>query len=221
MIDTILSYVAPHYCSGCSKIGSLLCEYCHYDIISDGFSACVLCGGPTGVTGICPVCQVEVARGWCVGERRDALQRLIGGYKFQHMRAAAQPLTELLDARLPELPSEVVVAPVPTIPNHIRRRGYDHALLVARAFARRRGLRLDSSLRRQTSTTQHDVGRVQREAQARRAFRCDQVTYPGATYLLVDDIVTTGATVRHAARALRQAGAGEVWLATLSRQPLD
>ncbi len=222
MLDTLLSFVAPHHCCGCGKSGALLCDNCKYDITSEPFSLCVACGaGLSGVNGLCSRCRPPYQRAWCVAPRQDYLQRLIGNFKFTNTKAAYLPLTGLLDDTLPQLPATTKIVPVPTISAHIRQRGYDHTLLIAKRLGRLRRLPVDLSLRRATSAVQHGSGARQRTKQAKQAFVCTNTLDPDAIYLLVDDVVTTGATVKYAAKTLRDAGARQVWVATISRQPLD
>ena len=145
MIDRVLSFIAPHHCSGCGFEGTLLCDNCKYDITSEPFSACVACGtGIANTHGVCSNCEVPYQRAWCVADRRDQLQRLIGNYKFTNARSAYYPLADLFDASLPQLPANVVIVPVPTVNSHIRQRGYDHMLLIARRFGRLRTLPIDT-----------------------------------------------------------------------------
>ena len=160
-------------------------------------------------------------RAWCVADRRDHLQRLIGNYKFTNARAAYKPLAQLLSDRLPELPAETVIVPIPTVSSHIRQRGYDHMLLLSRHFARLRGLPVDTSLKRATHTTQRGSGARQRARQAKAAFTCTRPLDDSKIYLVVDDVITSGATVKYAAQTLLNAGASTVWVASISRQPLD
>jgi len=164
---------------------------------------------------------VSYSRAWCVGERKDALQRLIGLYKFERVRSAYLVLGDLLVAVLPDLPDDVVVVPVPTVPSHIRQRGYDHTLLLARRLARSKHLKLSKVLIRATDTMQRHTGASQRRSQAERAFIAGQTLDKNTTYLLVDDVVTTGATVNYAAKVLKNAGAGDVWVVAIARQTLD
>lgn len=180
-----------------------------------------MCGRVAASCGVCAACQVPYVRVWCVGERTGELQRLMDGYKFKRMKAAHSPLAQLLHERLDELPATTVIVPVPTIPSHVRQRGYDHTLLIAKALAKRRGLRVSRALRKITTTRQRGADRATRLAQAKEAFRVKGRLDSGQPYLLVDDITTTGATLTYATQALRDAGAAEVWVAVIARQPLD
>jgi ComF family protein len=220
MIDKLLSTVAPHLCSGCGRIGISFCNRCKYDIKEKSFLGCLLCGRASKA-GICTSHQTAYSKAWIVGERQGGLQRLIGGFKFQNMKASAQSLAELLDERLPLLPTDTLIVPVPTAPAHVRERGYDHMLLVARHFARLRGLPLLQIVGRNTMATQHHANRRARIVQAQSAFRADGKVLPDSTYLLLDDVVTTGSTIAEASRVLKEAGANTIWVGAIARQSLD
>lgn len=221
MLDPLLDHIAPHYCCGCNKIGTLLCDNCKYDIITDEYSCCIICSTLTDRRGICRKCSPAYARAWCVGARSDALRRLVDGYKFYNTRSAYGSLAELLFERIGQLPEDVVIVPVPTVPSHIRTRGYDHTLLVARRLAKLQRRRLATSVKRVTCTTQRGASKPERIAQAKVAFEVCDTLDPMLTYLLVDDVTTTGATLEYATRALLQAGAESVWVATVARQPFE
>ncbi|HEY8992840.1 MAG TPA: hypothetical protein VIM37_03260 [Candidatus Microsaccharimonas sp.] len=114
-----------------------------------------------------------------------------------------------------------IFVPIPTTPAHIRERGYDHMLLIAEGLGRLRSLPVEQLLKRDNVLIQHKAGRKQRLIQASTAFRVEGVIDPEAVYILLDDVVTTGATIIEASLLLRQAGATTIWVATTSRQPLD
>ena len=220
IVDKLLSVVAPHLCSGCGQIGATFCDNCKYNIIRVSFLGCVLCE-KLSKNGICDEHKVAFNQAWVVGIRSGALQRLIGGFKFRNMKAASVDLADLLHRRLPILPESTVFIPVPTSPAHMRERGYDHMLLIARDLGRRRHLPVYQFLRRDNVLTQHHASRKERLVQARSAFRVEGAVDPLATYILLDDVITTGATIKQAALLLRGAGANTIWVAATSRQPLD
>ncbi len=217
----MLSVIAPHLCCGCGKVGSTLCGNCKYDIISELKTVCIRCQKPCGERGICGSCRLPYERAWCVGERVGTLQRLIGLYKFERVRSAYKDLGDLLLATVPDLPANVVIVPVPTVASHIRQRGYDHTLLLARYIARKRQLPLRRLLVRVTKTKQRQASAAVREAQAKAAFAVRGDVAKNTVYLLVDDVITTGATVKYAAKALKDAGATQIWAAVVARQTLD
>ena len=137
------------------------------------------------------------------------------------MKASAWDLADLLHRTLPSLPSSAVFVPIPTTSAHIRERGYDHTLLVARQLGHLRRLPVMQVLRRRNSLIQHRAPRRERLLQATTAFRVDGYINPKAIYILIDDVITTGSTITQAALLLKTAGAQTIWVAVTSRQPLD
>lgn len=220
MIDKMLEFVAPHLCSGCGKTGTLLCEHCKYDIINHSLNVCLFCNKSTAKS-ICLNHQTFYGQVWLVGARQGSLQRLIDGFKFQNMKAAARSLAELLDRRLPQLPASTVLVPIPTVSSHVRDRGYDHMLLVAQYLSAMRGFPIERLLARSNAATQHTANREERLVQASTAFTARGTVDPLASYLILDDVVTTGSTIENASRVLAHAGARTIWVGALARQPLD
>lgn len=221
MLDKVLSIIAPHYCCGCGIIGSLLCNNCKYNINQEQKMVCVVCNRPAGTTCLCDNCVAPYEKVWVVGEREGVLQRLIGLYKFERVRSAYRPLGDLLLGVLPELPENTVIVPIPTTFNRARERGYDHMLLIAKYIACVCGLECQQLIRRQTNTKQRQSSAKQRDLQAKQAFVVRGAIDPDVPYLIVDDVITTGATIKYATQALRDAGAKYVWVAVIARQTLD
>lgn len=220
MLDNVLSIIAPHYCCGCGIIGSLLCANCKNNITIEQNMFCVVCQRPTGHTWLCQNCRVPYERAWVVGEREGVLQRLIGLFKFERAKSAYKPLADLLLDILSDLPVGTVVVPIPTTSSRIRERGYDHMLLVAKYVAGVRGLRCQQLVYRQANTKQRQATAKERDLQAKKAFIVKDEIDADTPYLLVDDVMTTGATIKYAAKALRDAGAKHVWVAVIARQVL-
>ena len=221
MFDDLLSTIAPHLCYSCGKTGTILCDNCKYDITSEYFVDCISCGGPAGATGRCFTCNTTYSRGWCVGERSGALEKIVDSYKFYNNYAAHRDLAALLSERIGLLPENCTIVPVPTVPSHIRQRGYDHIYLIAKRLAKLQNRPLQRLLYRRTSTKQRGENRKNRLRQASQAFGARSVSDPERVYLLIDDVVTTGATLQYASKALTEAGAVNIWAAAIARQPLD
>jgi predicted amidophosphoribosyltransferase len=154
-----------------------------------------------------------------VGPRDGALKRLIDRYKFGSAVAAHRECVDVLDRRLPVLPTTLTVVAAPTIPAHVRARGFDHTALIAKALATRRGLAYQRVLaRRGGAGTQHHRNRRERLRWAAEGL---QVIAPAPSdVLLIDDVYTTGATAAACTAALRQAGARNIYIAVLARQEL-
>lgn len=219
MLDRLLEIIAPHYCYGCQKTGYVLCSDCKYDISDESVDACLVCLAPT-LAGICALCRTSYEKAWFVGDRSGVLERTIDAYKFERVKSAATTLAFLLDARLPVLPPDTVIVPVPTVQAHIRQRGYDHTLLVARELSKLRGLRTTQVIKRRSNGVQRGLNKKDRFKQAKSAFYCDALPDTSCPYLVIDDVVTTNATLRYAAQALVDVGAETVWAGVVARQEL-
>lgn len=207
MINRLLSTIAPHYCCGCNKIGTLLCGSCKYYIIDES----VLNYSTNYQKG-------SYQKLWIVGERKDVLQRVIGLFKFERAKSAYKILGDLLLETLPNLPENTVIVPIPTTAQHRRERGYDHMLLVAKYVAKKQQLSCRPLLKRRTSTQQRQANAQTRRLQAQKAFFVTE-KLADVPYLILDDVLTTGATIEFAAKALQKAGAKTIWVGIIARQP--
>lgn len=220
-IDTLLSYIAPHYCYGCGATGSLLCRACLEAVKRHHCQVCVICGQPCASGNVCRRHALPYEALDCALWRRGAVARLIDDYKFHRVRAASGVLARILDELLPEYDASTVVVPVSTAPANIRKHGYDHMLLIARQFARRRGLRVERPLVRQTNVTQHYArSAAERRKQAQQFFRARSAR-ADVPYLILDDIFTTGSTIAAAAQTLRAAGARDIRVGIVARHGND
>lgn len=180
-------------------------------------------GFPLDAEGRCPLCRAGL-RGfdaaYCFGSYEGTLRELIHLYKYGRIQTLSQPLADLLAAALPLDERFDAVIPVPL---HWRRqwqRGFNQSELLARAIARRRGIAVVRALRRSRSTrTQAGLSNTERRKNVATAFQCRRAgrTLAGRRVLLIDDVMTTGSTAAACARALKQAGAARVVLATVAR----
>jgi len=113
--------------------------------------------------------------------------------------------------QLINLPENTIVVPIPTATSRVRERGYDHARLMGRDIANSNNLRLVTGLSRLDQARQVGAKRDVRLSQLKGAFRVSQRRLiVGAHILLVDDVLTTGATLEEAALTLKMAGAKKV-----------
>jgi ComF family protein len=152
-------------------------------------------------------------------EYYQPLAGAIKSYKFKRNRALARPLACLLAEQLPYFKFPPVIVPIPTATTRIRRRGYDHAKMLAEALAKQTSWACVALLRRVGQTRQVGAKRISRIEQLKGAFRPvrrDMIL--GSNILLVDDVITTGATVSEAARVLKLAGAKSVSAVALAQK---
>lgn len=213
LITSLLSVLAPHECLGCGAEGSLLCAACRSGL-RPAVPRCYRCQRFDADFKTCRSCRRESPLYAVVAlTRYEALAKnLVWKLKFGRARAAADEMADMLSRLNVTFGKDmIVVAHAPTAASRIRQRGYDQAALIARSLARRRKLRYAPLLARQNSTKQIGASRRARLRQLEQAFRPIRTRkIEGATVLLVDDVVTTGATLTAAASALKAAGAKRV-----------
>ena len=123
----------------------------------------------------------------------------------------------------PALEAAELVLPIPLAPQRLRMRGFNQALLLAQALAPAR-VQAGLLLRTHDTTAQSGLDRARRLRNLARAFAVEPLRaaqLAGRQVLLVDDVMTTGATLQAAATVLRQAGAARVTALVLARTPQD
>jgi ComF family protein len=181
-------------------------------------------GAPAGADFLClhcagePLDPLERIDAW--GEYREGLERLLVAFKFERHDFLDGPLASLLVRRWrgwEQRTFDAVVA-VPMHPRKLRRRGYNQAELLARRFARVSGLPLLArGLRKvRENEAQSTLQREARTANVRRVFAA-AAPVAAKSIILIDDICTTGATLRACAKALRDEGATRVVALTVAR----
>jgi ComF family protein len=175
---------------------------------------------PLDSEGRCMLCrsgQRGFDSAYCYGAYQGTLRELIHLFKYSGMRRLAAPLGKLMAAALPRGQQFDAVAPVPLHWAKRWQRGFNQSELLARAIARRRRVPLIKALRRNLSTrAQAGLSNSQRRENVAGAFRARR-RVAGLRILLIDDVMTTGATAAACARALKKAGAKSVSLLTLAR----
>ncbi len=220
-IERIIAILAPYWCVQCGLENNVLCQACADDVFGHIESCCVVCAKPTVDWRLCVECGRTTNLGsvWVAAQYNEVPARLIKMFKFQRARATVEPLVLALDDAVPYVDVSTIIVPLPTAPQRARQRGYDQAVLLARVFAKKRGLEFASPLSRLHSLRQVGASREVRIAQARAAYAINPgVNLKGRSILLIDDICTTGASLSAAARLLRKAGATEVNAAVVAWQ---
>jgi ComF family protein len=207
----------PPQCAGCGAEGEAICHDC---LPSLGSRIPLPAGSPLGLADgpPDPLLQLE----WCspfAGTTRKALHAL----KYAGERRLATPLGEVVAERWRRAGvGGNVLVPVPVHEGRRRERGYDQAALIAAAAAGRLGLPWCAALTRTRATTaQYHLDRRHRAANVAQAFHVIPASQPairGRWVVLVDDVVTTGATLGESARALLDAGAAAVSAITVARE---
>ncbi|HZN42609.1 MAG TPA: double zinc ribbon domain-containing protein [Actinomycetota bacterium] len=222
MLDRAIDVLFPRSCAGCGAGPWPFCDSCANDLVPLGPPRCRRCGRPTerdvDSCRDCPPAPITSARAAFAyrGPAKEAVHRL----KFSGWRGVGDALAGAVAALGP--PPADAVTWVPLAPRRRAERGFDQAKVLARALARRLDLPAVAVVRRTTATApQARRSREERLRAMEGAFsRIPHVTAP-ARLLLVDDVLTTGATASACAAALVDAGATEIHLVTACRSFAD
>ncbi len=209
MIDRLIGLLAPHSCIVCGTEGSLLCMWCQPDALDQVPDRCYHCRAVSQDSAVCKKCKrlSPLQHVWVTTLYKDAAKELVYRLKFARSKAAATLIAELLNESVPYLQPDTLVTYVPTATSRVRQRGYDQTRLVAQAFAHQRGLRCTPLLIRHGQARQVGSDRKHRIEQAAGNYSVvNAKRAQKAQILLIDDILTTGATVESAARVLKKAG---------------
>jgi ComF family protein len=213
----LLDLLLPPACAGCSRFGHLVCDACLASFRPAGAADDRFITADPG-TMVGDALDLAVAAFVHEGNLRRALQRLKyggSGSIAEPLAGAAAPALEALTRVCGPLP----LVPVPVHAARLRQRGYNQAALLASGLGSRAGLPVLEILERRRSTArQHGLGKAARLHNLRGAFALRDGVRSPPMVILVDDILTTSATLESCARVLREAGAVAVYGFSIARE---
>ncbi|MCZ2076890.1 MAG: ComF family protein [Bryobacterales bacterium] len=177
---------------------------------------------PLDEYGRCPLCRLGLTSfdaAYSYGFYEGTLRRLIHLFKYGGVQPLSQPLGERLMLAFPRDLGIDILVPMPLHWKRRLARGFNQSELLARAVGKRFNVPVVPAVRRIRSTpAQAGLTNSKRRANVAGAFRVDKASLvAGRRVLLVDDVLTTGATAAACAAALKKAGARSVTLLTLAR----
>lgn len=229
----LVDLVYPPRCPACGEgiaAQDGLCGACWAGLAIPGDPCCALCQRPftadaAGHDSICAPCLAGPPRhdGIAAGTLyNDASRKLVLAFKHGGRIALAPMLARLVAARLPDLEGEWLVIPVPLHRWRLWRRGFNQSALLAREIARQTGasLLVDALVRRKHTPM---LGGLNRRARARALSGAIGVNpkraqaLKGASIILVDDVMTSGATSAACVDVLKRSGADKVVVACFAR----
>lgn len=219
LLQRIVELITPQTCLVCSRSSGVVCDDCFPKLATASAGTCVRCNrlSPLGKT--CAQCLNHlVVRGVSVASYYDGpVKELILRLKFSRNRSAAEVGAKLILMRVDRHKMIFdVVTSVPVSASRYRERGYNQSELVARVVARKLGLPYQSLLGRHNGEHQLGKDRKTRIEQVKDVFYV-QKSVLRARVLIIDDVVTTGATLDSCARILKASGAKNIWGAVIAK----
>jgi len=239
-IESLITFLFPARCRCCGgELGiwriKYICPDCWAKIRPIRDPVCYICGYPLSLDPILRSTPMEPLCRDCIQTRpsftkarsavlyQDAVETAIHLLKFEGKLVMARPLAQLLieHAPLDEFNDAQMVIPMPLSKKRLAERGFNQVEPLARAVAERMGLEYRDDILikiRHTPPQSQFQGREKRKRNVIGAFQVkDESSISGLNLLLVDDVLTTGATASEAAKVLLEAGAASVYVLTLAR----
>jgi ComF family protein len=219
ILTAMLDIIVPGECAGCGLPGDPLCNECMGGLPLLGASGCQRCGYPAAraVAG-CAQCIPGISSARQAVSYAGPAARIVSALKDERRRVLARPLAALMAGVVPRPGPGAVLVPIPLGPRRRADRGFNQAELLGGHLAALWRLPVANALHREDGAHQRGSARAARLAGCGGAFRMHGPAPLHA--VLVDDVITTGATITSAARVLRAAGTARVDAVALARVTL-
>ncbi len=203
-----------------------LCKKCYGLLSTLEGNRCEICLDRIDTVGLCKEClheKPDYLRLYCDYEFSGTMRKLIHKFKIGNCRYLKYPFGEIL---LKSLPNDIlnkcdVIVPVPSSRERMKKFGYNQALLLANELSKLTGLPVNNKTisKKSGQTKMALLNKEQRRKNIKGLYElCGEIG--NKTVLLVDDICTTGETLRYCARLLKKAGASKVYAVAIARTEL-
>lgn len=222
LVDAVVGLLAPHLCIACGREGSVLCSTC---LETAGEPFAPRCAGCKRLTDDWRTCRS--CKSWLPADRvyvstayTGMYEVLLRAYKFSVQRPAAKPIAVMINEIITSHDfTGFSICSLPTAPARIRERGFDHTRLLAHELSRLMKLKTNPVLSRVSNVRQLGATRTERLQQMDHEFFIEKpFAVKGKTFLLLDDVMTTGASISAASRVLKKAGARDVYAVVFAQK---
>lgn len=223
-VDKLIELIFPTRCISCRSLGSLFCEDCLSRLKPLDKFYCLICEKPAVGGFTHPGCATRYTpeRSLSSFWYRGSAKRAIKALKYKKIWLLAGLLSQLLADDLQEkgisFGEGAIIVPVPLSFWRKGKRGFNQTELLGLALKDQLGLlfRADLLERVKETLSQTGLSREERVKNIKSAFKVRE-SLQGEDLLLIDDVLTTGETVRECSRVLKKAGAGQVWVLTFAK----
>ena len=201
--ETILDIILPRSCLGCGEEGKYICEKCEL-FLSEAPSLF----GQGGLEELVSVWEYD-------GLIKDIILKI----KYYGMfDAISELIKKAFELREPYIPEDTTITFVPLFKKKERDRGFNQAELIAKKLGEMTGKKVLPLLEKIKDTrSQTKLDKVERLTNIKGSFRRKEGTTCGSNVLLVDDVWTSGATIRECAKVLKKSGVKRIYGFTLAR----
>ena len=211
-LDALLDILLPPACAACGLPGRPVCDRCRAALTRLPPPWCGGCGAPLPLPADrCSACRGRLADGRQAVAYAGPAPAIVGALKDGRRRVLATVLAQVMAETITPPPLGAVLVPVPLGARRLRQRGFNQSLLMARALGDLWGRPVAEAIARtREGPDQRGAGATARARQAAGAFAAGGPDPVPACAWIVDDVLTTGATLADCARALRSGGARRV-----------
>ena len=221
----LVDLLFPPCCAGCGQWGERYCISCISKTKIIQGRKCSICGEPSSGEGerICKRCQTitvyfTAVRSWAYFE--DPLQKAIHKLKYKNDRSLGEVLAKPLIFLQKKYSWKIdSITAIPLDAKRLKERGFNQSVYLAKPISWETGIKYNGSSVKRIKQTRSQVGlsSCERTNNMTGAFLADSKVVGGRSILLIDDVITTGATINACAKALIEAGANQVYGLTLAR----
>jgi competence protein ComFC len=232
MLNSFLNILFPETCPVCQHPAkdhytAPICPDCWQAVSPYEGPMCRRCGTPlvSDASTICGECLAHEPAFSCArsfGLYEGVLKKTISLLKFYGIRRLSRPLSDvMLNMKIPETD---IVIPVPLHEKRLKKREFNQSALIARYLAESKGIKvvLNSLVKIRDTMPQVGLSSQERKKNIKGAFSVENNSFiTGKDIVLVDDVVTTGATVRECSKVLKKAGARDIYVITLAHGMME
>ena len=221
ILQIILDFIFPIQCNNCNKNGEFLCNDCFNKIEIRSKLQCPLCNKEQDNENLCQICQKKSSLDNIIiaaNYNNEILQKTIHYFKYKYVKDLHIPLSKIMINRLfnIQLPNNINVIPTPLHRKRELERDFNQSELLAKQL----NLPIINNVlwRKKNIKHQADLNKKQRLNNIKNCFRIKNThLIQNSNILLIDDIITTGATLSEQAKLLKKNNAHKIWALVIAK----
>lgn len=224
LFNAILEAVFPKVCFSCASSGSYFCNECIYATHKQDFQKCIMCQKPSlqGLTH--PKCKTPYSPDRLISiynYNTLPIKQLIISGKYQFVKDIFVVFGNIISNEIKSIDkiNEYIICPLPLHIKRKRWRGFNQSEVLAKTISANLNISLNHSLVRNKATkVQKDLSKIARAKNVFNAFSVEQSeNIKNKNIILIDDVTTTGMTLRAASKVLKRSGAKYIWCITIAQ----